>query len=425
MKSFSLLTLGLSLTLHVLANDSTLYLHPISHEAVFEKAQADQKPVLLYFHFDGCGACYTMEETAFVDPAVAHYVNSTFIAAEVNTLKGEGIETNKIYGVQMHPTFMFLDANGNILHKIVGVFEPAEFLKQAKIALEPSQRLAHLTERYKAGERTAAFLLDYCYALRDADELPEEVVTAYMNTQSEAALKEPHNLRFIYEFALHQFDDYMPYGTPGFNLLSQNPSLFEPYFPAKQVTVRILLISLNNISKATKAQDEERFDALLTLLKNYEDTGHYFFQEMDGRNTAYVTTQYLTYPLQLSFYKGAGDEERYNAAWEAYVAAMWDDGNELTDVARKLIIKNPTSARLAQAKPLVMRSLELDSNYQNRFLYATLLYEGAELASAHEQATIASELARAVEDQDTTDIETLLGQIKAAMNPTMPPENGE
>ena len=34
----------------------------------------------------------------------------------------------KKYNIQLHPTFLFLDTNAKQLHKIVGVFNPDEFI---------------------------------------------------------------------------------------------------------------------------------------------------------------------------------------------------------------------------------------------------------------------------------------------------------
>jgi len=139
--------------LSVAASDTTLLLRQISYSQVFELAKKEKKAVLLYFHFDGCSTCVKMEKTAFVDKNVASIYNSNFVCLEVNTRKGEGVETNKIYNIQFHPTYLFLDENGNALHKIVGFFSPDEFILQAQNALNPTKTLTYFKQQYKDEKR--------------------------------------------------------------------------------------------------------------------------------------------------------------------------------------------------------------------------------------------------------------------------------
>ena len=111
MKIILIIAAVLIMKLSSIASDTTLVLRPVSYSQVFELAKREKKAVLLYFHFDGCGACVKMEKTTFLDKKVADFYNSNFVCLEVNTRKGEGIETNKIYNILLHPSYLFLDEN--------------------------------------------------------------------------------------------------------------------------------------------------------------------------------------------------------------------------------------------------------------------------------------------------------------------------
>ena len=211
MKQIITFTTALLIQLSVVASDTTLVLRQTSYSQVFELAKKEKKAVLLYFHFDGCGACVKMEKTAFVDKKVADFYNSNFVCFEVNTRKGEGIETNKIYNVQLHPTYLFLDANGKELHKIVGVFSPDKFVLQAQNASSSTKTLSHYKQLYNTGKREADFLFEYCYKLRDAYELDSLVINEYLNTQPINDLSKEKNIKFIYEFAVHAFKITTPF----------------------------------------------------------------------------------------------------------------------------------------------------------------------------------------------------------------------
>jgi hypothetical protein len=47
----------------IYANDTTIIFRKIKYSDVFEIAKKENKGVMLYFHFDGCGACIEMERT--------------------------------------------------------------------------------------------------------------------------------------------------------------------------------------------------------------------------------------------------------------------------------------------------------------------------------------------------------------------------
>ena len=172
MKYLIFLTFSLLTHLVVIASDTTIVFRDIPYARLFERAAAEKKMVFMYFHFDGCGACVKMEKTAFRDKDVIDLYNSRFVSFNVNTQKGEGMETNKIYNVRSHPTFWFLDDEGKILHKIGGVFSPDSFLMEAQRVLNGESTYSKMVGQYKAGNRDPQFLFDYCYFLRDAAELP-------------------------------------------------------------------------------------------------------------------------------------------------------------------------------------------------------------------------------------------------------------
>lgn len=100
-------------------------------------------------------------KTAFKDPNVADFMNQHFVNMTINTMEGEGIETNKIFNVRMHPTFMILDEKENILHKWVGVYTPEEFISQAKNALNGTSRYADYVKQYKKATGILIFISVY------------------------------------------------------------------------------------------------------------------------------------------------------------------------------------------------------------------------------------------------------------------------
>jgi len=118
--------------------DSTIVFSQVKYSEIFELAKKENKPIMLYFHFNGCGACIKLEKTTFINKEVIEFVNQNFICYSVNISYKEGKETNYIYNIRGFPTILFLDTNGKIIHEIIGLQPPDSFIQEARKALELS-----------------------------------------------------------------------------------------------------------------------------------------------------------------------------------------------------------------------------------------------------------------------------------------------
>ena len=119
--------------------DSTIVFRQVKYSEVFDLAKNENKPILLYFHFNGCGSCIAMEKTVFINKEIIDFVNHNFICYSVNISYQEGKETNAIYNIIGFPTFLFLDFKGKIIHEIIGPQPPDYFIQEARKALELSK----------------------------------------------------------------------------------------------------------------------------------------------------------------------------------------------------------------------------------------------------------------------------------------------
>lgn len=379
-----------------LASDTTIVFRNVDYADLFELAKKENKGVMLYFHFDGCGACLTMERTALKDKKVVDFCNSNFINFEINTRKGKGIEDNKLYNVQLHPTFLFFDNKENELHKMVGVFSPEEFYQQAKNALLSNKNLTNYKKLYNLGNRQPDFLLDYVYMLRDANELDSTVVNEYLNATNENDYKLEKNIKFIYEFSIHNFKIFLPYNNPRFNFLINNKELFYDNLDSNQVKTRIVWILNNAIYNAIEENDEKTFKQAIKALKEYDNGEKYLFKEMDGRITGMITSKNLVLSSMLRYYEKIGDKSNYFKTLETYILKIWDDANELNNFAWSVYeqSKDNETEKIKTAIKCSVRSIELSNNYANNDTYAWLLYKSGEKKKALKQAKKTIEIAK-------------------------------
>ena len=397
----------------VLASDTTIVFQQFSYSDLFELAKKEDKGVMLYFHFDGCGACVIMERTAFKDKNVIDYFNKNFINFEINTLKGEGIEVNKLYNIKLHPTFIFFDKEGNELHRLVGVYSPEEFYKQASDALLSSKNLTNYKGQYNAGNKESDFLFEYTYMLRDANELDSTVVNEYLDVIDKNDYALEKNIKFIYEFCIHNFKIFIPFNNPRFNFLLNNKNLFYEHFDSNQVKTRIVWILNNAIYEAIEEKDETTFNQTVEILKEYDTGEQYLFKEMDGRITGMITSKNLVLSAMLRYYENIGDHSNYLKALDAYISKIWDDANGLNNFAWNVYKQVPDdkTEKIETAIKCSIRSIELNDNYANNDTYAWLLFKLGNKKKALKQANKTIEIAKRSK-QDYSETQKLVDTIK-------------
>lgn len=414
-RAFHLVTAVLAATGMMAAPvDTTIAFRQGSHADLLQAARRENRPMMLYFHFDGCSACLKMERTAFKDDSVIHFLNDRYCNVEVNSLKGEGVATSATYGVTFQPTFLFLDPQGTELHRIVGVFTPQEFLSQARMALDPAHNLARARERYRNGDRDPEFLFDLCYRMRDAHELDSALINEYLSTQALDHPDDVRNIRFIHEFVIHHFHVTMPYGSRGFDYLYRNRAAFHAEFEPDQVDVRILWVLDHALVDAIDRQDEARFDRVLMLMDSVDHKGVRYFKEMDGRITGARDDTHLQVRARLAYHERSGDRVLRDRYLKEYLEAIHDDPEALNELAWRYYEERTDAAELEQALSWSERAVALDDNYMNNDTYAALLFKTGRHASALERARHAVELAsRSGEDHSATD--ELVLRIQAAI----------
>lgn len=104
---------------------------------IFQKAQQQQKPVLLHLAANWCHWCHVMEEKTYGDPNVIKYLNENFIACTEDHDKRPDL-ANKYRDYGWPATILF-SPDGKELFKQAGFIEATEFLEiLKKIKNEPN-----------------------------------------------------------------------------------------------------------------------------------------------------------------------------------------------------------------------------------------------------------------------------------------------
>lgn len=127
---------------------------------VLQKAGVEGKLVFVDCYTSWCGPCKQMAAKEFPKKEMGDYFNSKFVSVKIDMEKGEGPELLKRYDVNAFPTFLFLDANGELVHRMVG-YKPADAFIQETEKGTTNSELVNAKKRYANGERSAAFIVAY------------------------------------------------------------------------------------------------------------------------------------------------------------------------------------------------------------------------------------------------------------------------
>lgn len=166
-------------------------------------AKKENKMIFVDLSATWCGPCKQLKATTFKEPAVARFYNSKFVSmyVECDIQKELAEQMKKAYGYSAFPTMLYLNADGELIHKYVGAgMKGDEFIEIAKTALE-NRGLKSYNERYEKGERSAEFIKGYVGVLGSSYEADKaaKVSSDYLNALTIDQLLDPANFNMMKE----------------------------------------------------------------------------------------------------------------------------------------------------------------------------------------------------------------------------------
>jgi thiol-disulfide isomerase/thioredoxin len=164
-----------------------------SWDQLLAQARQEHKLIFMDAHAVWCGPCKWMDSHVFTDPAVAALYNRNFINAYTDMEKGEGIALRKKYAVRAYPTYLFINGDGEVVHKAIGQSTIPEFMQYGLDAISPLRNLQYLSSHYPAYAEDYDFVSTYLAALKQAEEedSTNAVALRYLQEQDAAALQSP------------------------------------------------------------------------------------------------------------------------------------------------------------------------------------------------------------------------------------------
>lgn len=184
------------------APDTAMHFTEGSWASLLAKAKQAGKLIFVDANTSWCGPCKLMRKNIFPQKAVSQLYNRNFINVDLDMEKGEGIAFKEKYGVKAFPTFLYINGDGDVVHKTVGSCDAMAFRQHALDALSPRRNLGYLQSEYRNNLQDAGFVATYLAALGDAYEsaAADSVAIAFLGTKEPAAWQQPANWALVKEY---------------------------------------------------------------------------------------------------------------------------------------------------------------------------------------------------------------------------------
>ena len=192
MKVLSSFLFTLLISIFTMAQDNSIEFIDNDFAKAKEAAKKSGKLIFADAYTTWCGPCKWMAANKFTNDTIAEFYNKNFISLKMDMEKGDGKEMAKSYNVRAYPTLLFLDAEGNLVHRKVGASRKnKDYTDLGLIALNPYENLAAYNKVWEEGDRSAGFVKTYLNKLGTARVVSKDVVSAfYANLNEEQLMDE-------------------------------------------------------------------------------------------------------------------------------------------------------------------------------------------------------------------------------------------
>jgi len=266
MKNFFTIAFLLPLAFFSMAQNREIKFETGTFEEVKAKAKKENKLIFVDAYTTWCGPCKWMAKTVFTNDTVADYFNTNFIATKIDMEKGEGIEFRKKYNVFCFPNLLFIDGNGEVIHRRGGGMPPANFIAFAKEAQGTTNTYQAFAKEYETKKSDPLFLSTYIGYLSKTCVPYEEVVANYFNTQSDDQLTSRANWNLFYAYA-------KTYNNKAFNHVTNNLNTYYTLFTKDSVDLKLKDVLYKSGQKAlfAKKNADSTFMVFKTDIAKYPE----------------------------------------------------------------------------------------------------------------------------------------------------------
>lgn len=378
-----------SLFIGVLAFAQGIKFEDSNFSAVLAKAKKENKLVFVDAYASWCGPCKLMVKNIFPLQSVGDFYNSHFVNAKIDMEKGEGIGLAKKYNVKVFPTYLFINGDGEEVHRTLGYVEEKDFIQFAKDAEDPSKRLTSLKKKFEGGEKDPEFLKNLAtLTLYNDSEFAGKVLDRYF--QQKTTMNQEDVQLLLSATQSTEGPLYKIFQTKKAEIVKIFP---EDRYAKFDKNVKVTTVLKKSYNADTKSWNDSYFLAESQKFLTKEESEKIL--KRAKANRALKDKDIPTYEkLTLEMYKdysAASSEELNSLAW-----------NFFENVSNK--------SSLEKAVTWAQESVKKSENYANTDTLANLYNKIGDKKNAKIWAEKSVQLAK-TEGQDSTDTEKLLKSL--------------
>lgn len=375
LKSFSFLILISIVSLKTIVAQNVDSLKSIAFiredfRAAMIQAAEKNKLVFIDAYTTWCGPCKLMDKSVFTDEKVLGFMNENFVNLKLDMEHGDGQIVAQRYKVAAFPSFLFVNSEGELVHKGLGYQDADKFLGLASVALNADEGLLAWGRKFENGERSPDFLKNYALQLADVQDVKRaEIAKLYLKSQPNWK-NNNETLDFIFKFIETPNDTF-------FKLLSKNKTIFERRVSLEAIELKRKNLIEEQLFDKKNLPTLNRADSLLALVNDDK-------RKLDSTERNY----------RLIYYRMKGDRNAYAQAAVNYFKKYDNNAGELAETANTFLEQIDDKTFLKKALKWAKRATRLEKISYHQFLVAQLYNKLKDKSAALKAANIAMELTK-------------------------------
>lgn len=341
------------------------------------KAKNENKLIFIDAYTVWCGPCKWLAKNVFTNDTVADYFNSKFINVQIDMEKGEGIDIAKLYNVTCYPNLLFIDGDGNLIHRGAGAMNVKKFMQFAEDAQNPETRFSKYIKEYELKKNDPVFLVKYISIVSHTCLPVDNIVADYFKLQKEEDLISRANWNMIRDYT-------SDFKSREFNYLLNNIDKYSKAYTQDSVNNKIKNVFITNGYKIITKKDAkvEEFNSYkIEILK----------MDFASKDEIIFITDMLYFSLNKEWKKycdlAVEKADKYYHSIDEFNNVSWSVYEHSDDVKA-----------LQKAADWMQKALKEDKGEPKWFAYdtyASLLFKLNKKSEAKEAALKAIEIAKA------------------------------
>ncbi len=353
-KFFAVLLFALATASAVVAEEINYYNKTWAE--IKAKAKAEHKYIFMDCYTDWCGWCKVMDKETMIDPAIVATMNGKFVAVKMDMEKGEGATLAMKYHINMFPTFMFFNPDGEFVYQSLGYQKTDEFKKELANAMDKSKQTIATGYSQSLDIDYPAFYKKM-FAGNGKREIPkEEEVVAYLDKQTD--LLSEVNWAVMSQCRLN--DKYEQF-------FLANVDKYRKLFGPKGVSNTVNYLLNGKLKKAEKEKSEKALADVLKLVDKYVD------EEKEMTRIGF----------EISYYQEVKDFSKLTKVFQNYVDKKgFENAAYINSIAWWMYVNCTDKAQLASGAKWMKEVVKKEPKYAYEDTYAAVLYKAGKMKDA-------------------------------------------